>query len=180
MLRHVRHQLGLALELHASSDAAWLADLEARHARQVGALRAHEAKCTRLYDGRLREYPERAAAQLEGAQDALLDGRGAAAAERARLESRVWRLKAQCARWRADLMAARERPRGGRRDRGRYAAVVASQADELRARAASCAPPPPGSASATARSSRHAPACGGRGRARAREQPERDTDDDRH
>ena len=141
VLRHVRHQLGLALELHASSDAAWLADLEARHARQVGALRAHEAKCTRLYDGRLREYTERAAAQLEGAQDALLDGRGAAAAERARLESRVWRLKAQCARWRADLMAAtQERFHAAVAEiEGRYAAVVASQADELaRAREELC------------------------------------------
>ena len=63
------------------------------------------------------------------------------AAERARLESRVWRLKAQCARWRADLMAAtQERFHAAVAEiEGRYAAVVASQADELaRAREELC------------------------------------------
>lgn len=106
VLRHMQTQLDMALRLHAEADQQWIADIQSRHSQQMAALRAYETKCRQLYDTRLREYTELTRAQLAHCQEELLQTRNGSARERTRLESRVWRLKSQCSRWRADLVAA--------------------------------------------------------------------------
>lgn len=72
VLNHMEVQLQLALKLQDDADKQWMEDVEIRNRQQVNTLKAFEAKCRRLYDGRLSDYIAQTNLQLNEYEEELL------------------------------------------------------------------------------------------------------------
>lgn len=102
VLAHMETQLQLALKLQDDADKQWMEDVEIRNKQQVNTLKAFEAKCRRLYDGRLSDYIAQTNAQLGEYETALLKMGSTVAQEKATNESRLRRMKLACTKWKCD------------------------------------------------------------------------------
>jgi hypothetical protein len=103
VLHHMEVQLSLALKLQDDADRQWMEDVEARNAQQVNTLKAFEAKCRRLYEGRLADYVSQTNKQLGQYEEELLNMGNKVAVEKAASESKIRRLRLACARWKTDF-----------------------------------------------------------------------------
>jgi len=102
VLAHMETQLQLALKLQDDADKQWMEDVEIRNKQQVNTLKAFEAKCRRLYDGRLSDYIAQTNAQLGEYETALLKMGSSVAQEKSANESRLRRMKLACTKWKCD------------------------------------------------------------------------------
>ncbi len=102
VLAHMETQLQLALKLQDDADKQWMEDVEVRNRQQVSTLKAFEAKCRRLYDGRLSDYIAQTNTQLGEYESALLKMGGTVAQEKSANESRIRRMKLACTKWKCD------------------------------------------------------------------------------
>lgn len=102
VLSHMETQLQLALKLQDDADKQWMEDVEIRNKQQINTLKAFEAKCRRLYDGRLSDYITQTTTQLNEYENALLKMGSTVAQEKAANESRIRRMKLACSKWKCD------------------------------------------------------------------------------